>query len=281
MNDSDYLKNLQKNAIVKTIGKERVYVEDPSNVPDGASLNEGPKGGLYYETEQVEEFQEEQNERTEAILQRNNFSEGQINEAQKLHDEYTERGDEIFGNIMNIATEAGVEMVGGSYRIKGVGSMLRKAHVRENEYEEVDDLLDVFGCTVKPSSPEEVNEAADAIRETFGEENIIKSENYMKEPQGGYYRAQNIVVETEDGKAAEIQVKSPKLADVASIGHVLVYKNEEAEDVPDVGEDVQEDVRDCLGQLSGTIVGERAEDPDCTQEASSLINEVAEKVQVA
>lgn len=288
--DSEYFRSLQKNTfrrsgVHRVVYKERVYVDDYSDIPDGASLQEGPQGGLYYETEEAEEFAEEQRERTESILQEYDFSQEQINEAEALQEEYDARSDEVFGNVMSTAIESGAELTGGTYRVKGVGSMLRKAHVRDNDYDSVDELNDVFGCMVKPESAEGINSTAEALKEEYGEDNIIKEEDYMEEPQGGYYRARHLVVETDDGLKAEIQIKEPKLSDVASIGHALVYKNEEAaggeDDVPLLDDETQEDVRDCLNQLSGVLVGEQSDDPDCTEEATSLINDMADKVQVA
>lgn len=282
--DVEYFRSLAKDA-AKTkrlvIGKERRYVNDYSDVPDGATLQEGPQEGLFYETEEVQEFQEDQQARTESILSEHDFSEEQIQRAEELHREYAEAGEGIFGNLMDTAIEAGVDMAGAAYRTKGVGSMARKAYVRDNDYEDVNELKDIFGGMIKPQDADGVNTTAESLKEAFGEDRVIEEKDYMEEPQGGYYRARHLILETEDGKRAEVQIKSPELSDVASVGHALVFKNEEAEDVPTLDDETKEDVRDCLTQLSGVIVGQQAEHPDCTTEATSLINDTAEKVEVA
>lgn len=282
----DTIARTTRNKVAKrqrtVIAKRKVYIDNYAEIPDGATLHEGPEQGLYYETEEVEEFQAEQEARTQEILAENDFDEEHVERAQEIHDEYAAKGEEHFETIMSAAEESGVEMVGGAYRIKGVGSMLNKASDNrpDSGYDHVDELNDVFGCMVKPETPEGVNEAADALMETFGEENIVKHENYMEEPQGGYYRARQFVFEMEDGQRAEVQVKTPEMSDVAFIGHSLVYKNDEAENAPDLEEEMQELVRDCLSQLSAVVVGERAEEPECDEQASAHINEMAEVVGV-
>lgn len=281
----EYIQRLVKDttkSTVRVIGKERIYVDDYSEVPDGAALQEGERHGLYYETEQVEEFQADQEERTNKILEEHDFPEEDIQRARKKHEEYAADAEDNFNYLMQTAEQTGVELVGGRYRVKGVGSMLKKAsdYRPEADYDDIDELHDVLGCMVQPEDPEGVNKVGDALKEEIGEENIVKDENYMEEPQGGYYRARQFVFELPNGHEAEVQVKSPELADIAHVGHALVFKNDESPEAPDLEEEMQEKVRDCLSQLSDITVGERTGEPECDRQASQHINEMAEEIGV-
>lgn len=110
--DASYLRSLMKGTtensrVVRVIGKERVYVDNPSEIPEGAQVQEGPEGGLYYETEQVEEFQQEMQNMKEKTFQQYDWSEGQINAMEQEISKYDDTAEQDWGRIMSAAREVG------------------------------------------------------------------------------------------------------------------------------------------------------------------------------
>lgn len=270
--DGDYLQRVMQGTAMKAvrvIGKERVYVEDPSEVPEGAAVDEGPQGGLYYETEQVEEFQQEMQNMKQQTFQEYDWSEGQINAMESEVSRYEDSKEEDWGRIMNAARSVG--STGGSYRIKGVGSALEKVHERDNDYESPEDLNDIFASRVFSSEAQNTRETADAIMEEFGEDAIVEEKDYMDgKEHAPYYRAVHLIVDLGDGKTGEIQVKSEDMADIAHVGHVAVYKNK-----LNLDDSQKDQIADCLTSMMDTLFDE-ADGPNCDDNSREIVQEVME-----
>lgn len=268
--DSEYLRELMKGttkSVVRVIGKERVYVDDPSEIPEGAQAEEGPEGGLYYETEQVEEFQREMQNMKEKTFQEYDWSEDKINAMESEIQRYEDASEEDWGRIMNAARSVGAS--GGSFRIKGVGSALEKVYERDNDYERPGDLNDIFASRVFADESRNTRETADAIINEFGEENIVEEKDYLEgKEKAPYYRAVHLIVDMGDGKTGEIQVKSEDMAEVAHVGHVAVYK-----DKLSLSDDEKDEVTDCLSSMMDVVMGQ-VDQPDCSGDAAHIIQEV-------
>lgn len=271
--DGEYLKRVMKGTArnaVRVIGKERVYIDDPSEVPEGAAVDEGPQGGLYYETEQVEEFQQEMQNMKQKTFETYDWSDGEISAMESEVSRYEDSKEEDWARIMNAGRSVGA--TGGSYRIKGVGSALEKVHERgDNGYDEPGDLTDVFASRVFSNQAQDTRETADAIKEEFGEDAIVEEKNYMDgKEHAPYYRAVHLLVDFGDGKTGEIQVKSEDMADIAHVGHVAVYKNKLNLD------DGQKDgIADCLTSMMDTLFDE-ADGPNCDDNSREIVQEVME-----
>lgn len=276
---TDYIDNTIRKATRshrRVIGKERIYVEDYSQVPEGASLQEGPQGGLYYETEVVEDFEQAMANMREKVFEQYDWSDEQVSAMENHVNRFEEIKGESWERIMNAGRSVGAK--GGSYRIKGVGSALEKVHERsktndegEEVYQEPEDLTDIFASTLhsEADTRESVQETTDAIKAEFGEENILAEKRYLdRDANAPYYRANHLIVELDDGLPAEIQVKGKGMEEVGKVGHTATYK-----DKLNLSDDEKQMVSDCLTQLVEATMGE-GEEPDCDPVAEHIIHEV-------
>lgn len=245
--------------------KEKVYVEDPKEVPQGAQVQEGDRGGLYYDTDDVEEFNEAMVKTLEGVLNEYQFEEEQIDKAEALRDEYEDVADEHFATLMDAASE---HIEGGAHRVKTTASMLEKAYAREDSSaEDVDELGDVYGAMLFADSWESVEDTAEAIKDQLGQDAIIEEENMMD--NDGYYRAYHLDVEFENGHQGEIQIKSQPMAEIIHVGHKLVYKDETDMNLqPEVIDQVEQCLTDQMDSLMG------GPEPDCDPEVTEVIQEV-------
>lgn len=272
--DADYVRALMKGTAEATmqyrvVGKERRYVEDYSEVPEGAGLEEGPEGGLYYETEAVEQFNQAMDNMREKTFAQYDWSEEQISAMESHVQGFEEIKNEAWNRIMTTGREVGA--VGGSYRIKGVGSALEKVHERDNKYDEPEDLTDVFASTLYAGEDtrESVTETTEAVKAEFGEENVLQEKDYLdRENNAPYYRAKHLIVDIGDGQPAEIQVKSKGMEEIGKVGHIACYK-----DKLDLSEEEKDSVTDCLTQLVEATMGE-GDEPDCNPRATEIIQGV-------
>lgn len=278
-NDGEYIRRLMKGTttnanVVRVIGKERRYVEDYSEVPEGATLQEGPEGGLYYETEQVEQFQREMQNMREMTMAQYDWSEEQIAAMESEIDRFEATKEEDWNRIMTAGRAVGSP--GGSYRIKGLGSACEKVYEREDdapEYQQPEDLNDIFASTVlaEESTEASVQETTNAIVEEFGEENVVERKDYLDgKEKAPFYRAEHLLLDLGDGKVGEIQVKSKEMKEIAHVGHIATYKNK-----VNLSESEQDEVADCLTSMMDVTMG-HAEEPDCTGTATYIIQEVHE-----
>lgn len=272
--NADYIRSLMKGTATATgqyrvVWKERRYVDDYSEVPEGAKLQEGEQDGLYYETEEVEQFNQMMDNMREKTFEQYDWDEGQISEMESHIQKFEEIKNEAWDRIMS--TGRNIDSPGGSYRIKGVGSALEKVHERDNDYESPDDLTDIFASTLyaDEDTRESVTETTEAIKEEFGEENILQEKNYLpKDRNAPYYRAKHLIVDIGNGQPAEIQVKGKGMEEIGKVGHTAVFK-----DKLDLDEEEKDSVTDCLTQLVEATMGE-GEQPDCNPRAEEIIQGV-------
>lgn len=259
--------------------EKRVYIEDPSEVPEGATVHEGSRGGLYYDEAEATEFSQGQRERNLERLAENNYPEEQVNDAVDTAQRVYEKSGDIFEAWVTAGQENG-ELTGASHRVKGVGSACEKAIDRkpENYDSDVKNLQDWHGTQLKFESVDDVERVFDEFQEEF---DIIESEDKM-DPDGPY-RACHIIANVE-GEEVELQIKQEEHSKIATASHMLTYKPETAPveqmetlDEP-IGEDSQlnNNIVDCLEQNADLIQGVREEEPECEQEAQAVIAEFME-----
>ena len=255
---------------------DKVYVEDPSEVPEGAKLEIGPEGGMYYHRKTVEEFQEYVESFREEVFEEHpeiDRNSEEVQQAEALADEYDEVANDQYRELVSVMEEAGVNVKGGSYRVKDPVSMVEKTY-RKDHYEEIDDLKDNFGARLY-ADMETIEQAAEAIQDHFGDD-IIDESNTLRDPQDGYYRAYHANFEFADGKVGELQLKTPEAAEIADVGHTVVYK--ENYDHGDVSEEEAEkerqEVADCLTASMDMVMGEEPSTNGCTETATQIIQDV-------
>lgn len=253
--------------------KQKVYIESPAEAPEGAQVQTGDKGGTYYDTEDVEAFEEAMASVNERVREQYDFSEDEWADAEALQSEYEARADGLFEGIVEAA---GIpDDTKATHRVKSTPSMLEKVNERDDaSAESLDDLEDVFGAKFVPGDVDEVRAVSENLQENLEDEldlAEIDVDDRLEPDESTYYRAVHVDFETEDGLAGEIQVKSEAMEEIIDVGHDTVYKNNAGLDEEVVGE-----VDDCLTAQMDALFGESA-DPDdaCTEEARSAIQEVA------
>jgi len=253
--------------------KRRVYIDSPADAPEGAKIEEGDEGGTFYNTDDVEAFEEAIASINERVRENMDFDEEQWEEASALQSQYEARAPEMFESIVEASGVPGDTQA--THRVKSKPSMLEKAFEREDtSAESLDELEDVFGAKFVPGDIDEVREVTDQLKENLGEEMDLESvevDDRLEPEESTYYRAVHIDFETEDGLAGEIQVKSEQMERIIDVGHDTVFKNNAGLD-----EDTVEQVDECLTAQMDALFGDPA-DPDdaCTEEAREAIQAVA------
>lgn len=283
--DSDYASLVQKskpfivdrNRVIEVKGElvKRVYIDDPSEVPPGAYVQEGERGGLFYE-ETTADFLQHQMETDAERMEKYGFDDDQINEAVETLSRIHDKSNEIFGTWMEFANEhANVKKA--RHRTKSVGSALEKVYQRKPEnYDAVSELDDAHGSEIKVDSIEEGTAMFNAIQES-DEINVVEADD--KYGSGGAYRAQHIIAEF-DGDTVELQIKQDKLSDVASASHALTFKPETAPtddmetlDEPlEKGSELHNEVEMCLENMADYLEGIETEIA-CPSEAGDIVQE--------
>jgi len=259
----EYIRGVVSRYVLAKEGK-KTYVNDFSELPEGANLKEGPQEGYYYHPESVETFQQEIEANAEEIREENNFSQEQVQAAEAERKKYTDSPGTEFEDVLNINPDI---TVGGSHRVKSTASVMDKVWVRtENDYDSPEDLDDMLGIMAIAKSHEDVQALGESIKEHYGEENVIGYKDYVENPKG-FYRAVHVITENEEGYPIEIQVKSPEMKEITGTGHYLTYKN-----VPNYDEAEQTKISDCLQDVMDKLFDE-IDQLDCTEFASEQIAE--------
>lgn len=255
---------------------KRVYIDDPSEVPEGASIHEGPEGGLYYE-ETAAAFAQGQMEAEMERLEEYDFTREQIEEAASELQSVKENSSEIFGTWIDAASEV-ADLTGGDHRTKAMGSAIEKAYYNDdNEYDSVPELKDLHGSRIKVETVAE----AEAVFDTLQNQEDIDVIEAKDKMDDGPYRAHHLIAEVE-GETVELQIKQDDLSDLSSVSHSLAYKPDaeapveemdSLDEVPD--EEMKEDLNECLSQQADFIIG-NIDEVDCPDQAAAAIQEYAE-----
>lgn len=255
--------------------KDRVYIDDPSNIPDGASVHEGQRGGLYYETGGQTDMAQFQMETDAERMEKYEFTDEQIENAVNELQRVKEKGGDIFGQWLEAANEVAT-ITGGSHRTKSVGSALEKVHKRDDsahKYDSVEELTDLHGSKVKVSTVDDAKELYEKLQDEF---DIVETKNHFE--KGGPYRAHHLKAEVE-GEVVEFQIKQKDMAEIASASHSLALKPEEEAPVEDMetldeppDEELQDQLEDCMSQQADFVEG-LVDTVDCDEQAAAILDE--------
>lgn len=263
--DDRYVRSLVFDHVLE---KRKVYIRDYSEVPEGAQVNEGPRGGTYYTTESIEQFADYIRDSARKMMAEHDFSEEQLEAAKETRDHYLGTATDEFVEMMH---RAGDNAIGGSYRVKTIPSMMEKVyHRKADKYDHPQELDDVLGMRVFASDPHSVQAVGEQVKEAYGDA-VFEYEDYVDNPKDGYYRSIHVGLELDDGRKAEVQIKSPEMFEVIESGHALVYK-----DINNLEDDEKEEIQECLTQVMDRLYGE-AEDIQCTSLAARLISDYHEE----
>lgn len=258
--------------------EKRVYVDDPSEVPEGATVHEGERGGLYYDESEATDFQQFQRNNNIERLKEHNYPEEQVDEAVETAQRVFEKSGDIFETWLDSAQQVG-SVTGASHRVKSVGSALEKALDRkEDKYGTAESLNDWHGTQIKMETVDEVNEVFEVFQEEF---DIIEAKDKM-DPDSRY-RANHLIAEVE-GETVELQIKQEEHSKIAQASHALTYKRNTApvdqmetldEPVPE-GSQLEDDINECLTKNADFIQGLQEDEPECDEEAQAVIREFFE-----
>lgn len=256
------------------IYKERIYIDDVTEIPPGAKLQEGQRGGLYYESGEQSEFAQFQINTDAERMEEYDFDKEDIDGAVETLQDVHDKSEDIFATWMETVENLGADVEFATHRTKSVGSALEKVHERQPEqYDDVEELTDLHGSMIVLDDVQEAKQIAETIEE---QADTVKVNNYFGETDQPY-RAVNIKAEVE-GVTAELQVKQKELKEVGDASHSLVMKPNEAPvdemntlDTPP-SEELQDMIDDCLTEQANFIVGETS-DVDCEPQATAVIEE--------
>lgn len=279
--------------VERTLGEDLVikrrYVDDPSEVPEGVKLQEGEKGGLYYDESSVE-FLEEQLDLTRESLEETDYTDDEIEDVIETIQRHDRIASEAFSTAMEMAEDVGANVTYATHRVKGVGSALDKVyeddHDEEEEgskYDSADDLTDVHGSMLVV---DDLDEARDTFEQFLSKDDVevVKQKNHMDDTSGPY-RAHHVVFEVEDGTYSEVQIKEERMSQIAAVSHSLCYKPIEApideidalDEPPEKGTEMNELIEDCLTQQADLRQGLVEEDEvECNEQAFNAIREYLE-----
>lgn len=251
------------------VGKDRRYIDHPSEAPQGAEVHVGEREGLYYEEESVEAFEDYVEDHREQVFEEYEFTDEQVREAEEEYEFYAERAEDIFEDVWESAPSENIAEAG--YRVKTPASMLEKVHYRDTDHEEIDDLTDVMGTQIYVEDAAQLSDTADQVVSEMEERGyeVAEEKDYVDDPKG-IYRATHYIFQDEDGRDIELQIKPESLEEVYSVSHETIYKN-----VAGFEDDVLDDIEECLDQIVRREFGEQV-DPDCTATAAEAIQSVAQ-----
>lgn len=238
-------------------GKERVYVDVPSEVPEGAAVEEGERGGYYYDSSEAEEFEQAMEVAAANMMEEYDWDDAVLEQAQQERQKYQEDADQVFQQLVE-----NTPAQGGQYRVKRAPSILEKT---ERKDKSIDDIDDMFGAMLFPDSTEDVEDTVQMIQDEF---DVAEVDNRMD--NDGYYRAVHVDINIDDERTGEVQIKTDQMADIIEVGHKTVYKDETELDIDD---DDRDAVSECLEQQMDALMGE-IDSPDCSDRAVEIIQEV-------
>ncbi len=239
--------------------KAKVYVKNPSEVPQGTKVNRGERGGLYYESEEQRRFTSEVSNIEENIKRTMKFSDVEENEAQNAIDRHTSIAQSEFKKILNT--------IGGnvSYRIKNKYSILEKLKRKNvkpidtrisdlhyptlNRQYKISNMQDIFGIRIEVDGVEDIYNTVKKLEGMYGDR-IATKEDYVKSPKG-IYRAYHLNIDYGNDIYGEIQIRTPLMDRIANASHVLFYKNYEGED-----QNVNLNIKETLATYSKIAIGE-------------------------
>jgi len=229
MNLNEYLYNQTKGQIRShstLIFKNKTYIKNPSEAPEGAVIKIGPKGGQYYDD----------------LVRKKNDNVWQWTDTNtgKTYDTHPKHGDpadtthssminkakkhiadfEVHTNnrINELKKEFPDRKVYG--RTKDVNSALGKLRIKPETYKKISDIKDISGMRVESNSIKNVFKDVKKIKQMYP--NIIDEKDYITNPKGNY-SSYHLIVE-KDGKPFEIQVRTGNMTKLADYMRDSIYK---------------------------------------------------------
>lgn len=240
------------------IQKAKVYVKNPGDVPQGAKLQRGGRGGMFYESEEQERFTQEVSGFRQKVMSEMKFSDAEKSEAEDFvnkhlsiaRNEFIRVSQSIHGNI--------------SYRVKDKYSVMEKA--RRKNYK-ISDERDVLGMRIGVNNVQDIYDSVERLEQIYGDR-IIEKEDYIQSPKG-LYRAYHMNIKYADGIYGEIQIRTLLMDRIANASHFLLYKNTKDDD-----EVTRRNIEETLAKYSCIAVGE------CAVEELNMTSKVGEMLEV-
>ena len=237
INDIDFINNFYNN-ISKGIKKARVYVKNPSEVPQGAKLERGKHGGMFYETSTQHHFIEEVSNIERNIKSQMKFSDSDEKSAENAISKHASIAKDEFIRISNLFGS------GVSYRLKNKYAILEK--LKRKNYS-ISDMKDILGMRIEVNNVDDIYTAVKKLEDVYGSMIIIK-EDKVKNPLG-LYRAYHLNIKYSNDIYSEIQVRTLLMDKIANASHVLLYKN-----TSQIDENIKRNINETLETYSNIAV---------------------------
>lgn len=239
--------------------ENKIYIKSPSEAPKNANIQQGPKGGLYYEPTADAKETPQDIKTTEPET---------IQDARKFISDYRS----FTSNLIDfIKSKFANRSVYG--RTKSPESALEKLQRKPDIYRKLSDLKDVSGTRIESDNIEDVYKDADNIKTALTSQRfkIAEEKDYIKNPKD-YYKSYHIIAE-KDGKFAEIQVRTKNQTKMANFAHDRIYKAdvETQKELAKYEEQIHEYLMDLSDYFTAQDMGETAALPDCNQIIYNLV----------
>src|SRR3990170_27389 len=130
--------------------------------------------------------------------------------AEKIQDKHQPRVKEVINNLKQEFPNADI-----TGRVKTTYSMIEKLARKPDLYKDVSDLDDISAVRALCKNLDEVNDTVKHMKKTY---DIVKEENYIKEPNGGY-RSIHLSIKDKQGLVSEIQIRTPNQQKWADWAH--------------------------------------------------------------
>lgn len=245
--------------------KGKVYVSDISEAPEGAVLYRGPRGGIYYYSEQYQEFRQELFEIRDKVLSEYQVTNFELIEAWKTRLKYRDLMMNLRSGLYEKLSDFNAR--GISARVKSEFSIIEKMKRKGKKIEE---MVDICGVRLYYNEKNDVYASIEKVisrlKELYPQAEISVDDKFERNKGKTYYRAIHLDIRIGD-KRAEIQLIPEFVAKVASIGHKIVYKN-----VKNYTKEETDKVENCLMQFVERFLKERDE-VNCDRRAIEILNE--------
>ncbi|AIG97795.1 hypothetical protein AFULGI_00010100 [Archaeoglobus fulgidus DSM 8774] len=208
---------------IDDINKVRVYIRDPSEAPEGAIVRRGPRGGLYYETEDVLDADAEFEgvKLNDAVRDELKVTREKYAQAVRIYRLHRKWADDIYKFVNR--KFGGRLRIG--FRVRTVHSLLKE--LARRQYADVGKINDVISIKILAGDLDSLYDTAEKLKDLFGKA-IVGEHDYIKKSIG-YYRAYILNVHIR-GLRIEIILMTKELNMINVVGHARQQRLKAIED---------------------------------------------------
>ncbi len=246
---------------IDDINKVRVYIRDPSEAPEGAIVRRGPRGGLYYETEDVLDADAEFEgvKLNDAVRDELKVTREKYAQAVRTYRLHRKWADDIYKFVNR--KFGGRLRIG--FRVRTVHSLLKE--LARRQYADVGKINDVISIKILAGDLDSLYDTAEKLKDLFGKA-IVGEHDYIKKSIG-YYRAYILNVHIR-GLRIEIILMTKELNMINVVGHAIYFKQ-----LFTMTEEELKAITECLEDYGAYVVGEK-KNYSCSSKVVEMIKRV-------